>query len=116
MDGMQATEAPRLERSVDDRVLAGVCGGIAEHFAIDATIVRVAAVVLTIFGGAGVLLYIVGWVMLPEQGHRHSYADGWMRHPGWQPWVGVALIVIAFSIFSDHFWHLGDVGFPIFLI
>jgi len=116
MNAMQATEAPRLERSVDDRLIAGVCGGIAEHFAIDATIVRIAAVVLTVFGGAGILLYIVAWAMLPEVGQRRSYADSWMRHPGWQPWIGVGLIIVAFSIISDHLWHIGDVGFPVFLI
>ena len=113
---MQASEMHRLERSADDRVIAGVCGGIAEHFAIDATIVRVVAVVLTLFGGAGLLLYAVAWAMIPEQGHRRSYADAWLRHPGWQPWVGIVLILIAFSIVSDHVWHLGDIGFPIFLI
>lgn len=113
---MQATESHRLERSVDDRVIAGVCGGIAEHFAIDPTIVRVVAVVLTLFGGAGLLLYVVGWAMIPEAGHRRSYADGWLRHQGWQPWVGIVLIVVAFSIISEHIWHLGDIGFPVFLI
>jgi phage shock protein C len=47
-------------------VIAGVCGGIAEFFGIDATLVRIAAVLLIFAGGAGLLLYAIGWLVMPE--------------------------------------------------
>src|SRR4051812_19815747 len=60
------SQGPRLVRSRRDRVIAGVCGGLAEHFRIDPIIVRVAAVALIFAGGAGLLLYLAGVLLLPE--------------------------------------------------
>jgi phage shock protein PspC (stress-responsive transcriptional regulator) len=56
----------RLLRSRDDRVLWGVAGGLAAHLGFNATLVRIAFVVLSVFGGAGVLAYLVLAVALPE--------------------------------------------------
>ena len=56
-----------LRRSTDDRVLAGVCGGIGRYFGIDPVLIRIAFVVLTLAGGAGVLAYLIGWVAIPEE-------------------------------------------------
>lgn len=58
----------RLERSNANRVISGVCGGIAEYLAVDATLVRVAFVVMAIFGGVGVLAYIVLLILMPQPG------------------------------------------------
>lgn len=58
----------RLERSNTNRVIAGVCGGIAEYLAVDPTLVRVAFVVLAVFGGVGVLAYIVLLILMPQPG------------------------------------------------
>ncbi|GAB3028082.1 hypothetical protein GCM10011376_16530 [Nocardioides flavus (ex Wang et al. 2016)] len=58
----------RLRRSVTDRHVAGVAGGIARHLDIDPIIVRVALVVAVFFGGAGLLLYVAGWILVPEEG------------------------------------------------
>ena len=58
----------RLRRSVTDRHVAGVAGGIARHLDIDAIIVRVALVVGVFFGGAGLLLYVGAWLLVPEEG------------------------------------------------
>ena len=58
----------RLYRSSDERMVAGVCGGLAEYFDVDPTIVRVAFVLLTIFDGAGLALYILMWIIVPERG------------------------------------------------
>ena len=58
----------RLRRSVTDRHIAGVAGGIARHLDIDAMIVRVALVVAVFFGGAGLLLYVAAWILVPEEG------------------------------------------------
>lgn len=58
----------RLRRSVTDRHVAGVAGGIARHLDIDPIIVRVALVVAVFFGGAGLLAYIGAWILVPEEG------------------------------------------------
>ncbi len=58
----------RLRRSVTDRHVAGVAGGIARHLDVDPIIVRVALVVATFFGGAGLLLYVAAWILVPEEG------------------------------------------------
>jgi phage shock protein C len=65
----------RLERSATNRVIAGVCGGIAEYLAIDATLVRVVFVGLTIFGGIGLLLYIVLLVLMPLPGQPAPFTS-----------------------------------------
>ena len=56
----------RLTRSVDDRVIAGVCGGFAAYAGIDANLIRIAMVALTLFGGTGLVLYLVAWLLLPQ--------------------------------------------------
>jgi phage shock protein C len=56
----------RLTRAYDDKMIAGVCGGIAEFFNIDPTLVRLAFVLFTLAGGSGVLLYFVLWIIMPE--------------------------------------------------
>lgn len=59
----------RLERSTTDRKIAGVCGGLADYFGFDSTLVRIATVVLAIYPGAvicGILLYVVAWFVMPS--------------------------------------------------
>ena len=58
----------RRLRRPHDRVVAGVAAGVARHFDVDPLVVRVAFVVLSFFGGAGLLLYAAGWLLLPEDG------------------------------------------------
>lgn len=58
----------RLHRSLTDKKLAGVCGGLAEYLGWDPTLVRLLWVVLTLLGGSGVLIYLVLWIVMPE-GH-----------------------------------------------
>jgi phage shock protein C len=57
--------AAQLTRSETDRVIAGVAGGIAERFGLNPTLVRIAWVVSILFGGFGILLYVVLWIVLP---------------------------------------------------
>lgn len=56
----------RLYRSRKERMLAGVCGGIAEYFEVDPTLVRLAWVLFTFVGGAGIVAYIIAWIIVPE--------------------------------------------------
>lgn len=66
---LPTTAGRRLRRSATDTHIAGVCAGIAEYFAIDATIVRVLWAVLTVMPGAivlGVFAYILAWIIMPR--------------------------------------------------
>ncbi len=63
----------RLRRSVDDRKIAGVAGGLGRHLNIDPTVLRVLFVVLCLFGGAGFLLYGVAWLLVPEAGRSEGH-------------------------------------------
>ena len=63
---MGAVAEKRLYRSTGDRKIAGVAGGVAEFFDVDPNLVRVAWVLSVVAAGAGVLLYIVLWIVLPE--------------------------------------------------
>lgn len=64
-----------LRRSLDDRMLGGVAGGVARYFNVDAMIVRIAFVVLTFFGGAGIPLYLAGLLLIPDEGSDQSIAS-----------------------------------------
>jgi len=55
----------RLQRSRTERMIAGVCGGLADYFGVDPTVVRAVLAAVTVFGGAGVILYVVLWVITP---------------------------------------------------
>lgn len=63
-------EPKRLFRSRTDRVLGGVCGGIGKYFSIDPVLVRVGWAVLFFFGGAGLIAYIISWIIIPEEPDR----------------------------------------------
>jgi phage shock protein PspC (stress-responsive transcriptional regulator) len=56
----------RMYRDPDNRIIGGVCGGLAAYWRVDPTIVRLIFVLLAIFGMAGVLIYLILWIILPE--------------------------------------------------
>jgi phage shock protein PspC (stress-responsive transcriptional regulator) len=63
-----ASPRRRLYRSETDRKVGGVCGGIAEYFSVDPTLVRLIAVVLAIYPGVvvfGMIAYLVAWLVIP---------------------------------------------------
>ena len=97
----------RLRRSVDDRYIAGVGGGIGRHFGVDPTVIRVLLAVLTFFGGAGVLIYGICWLFVPEDGHEHA-----VIHVGSEPRkllilsaVGIGVLLAMGDAFSG--FHTG---------
>jgi len=86
---------PPLRRSHTDHWLGGVCGGLGEHTGIDSLVWRAAFVAFTLAGGAGVLVYVLLWVLMPdsphpadqqvskldrlaEQAHQKVYSTGWI--------------------------------------
>jgi phage shock protein C len=65
-----------LVRPRDGRMLAGVCAGFADYFGLDVTLVRVIwAVVSVITGGAGILAYLVAWIIMPDKGQESPVAE-----------------------------------------
>jgi phage shock protein PspC (stress-responsive transcriptional regulator) len=68
-------EGKRVYRTREGRIVAGVCSGLATYFGIDATLVRLAFGVLSVFGGMGVLLYLIAWVIVPEEGEETSIVE-----------------------------------------
>ncbi len=62
-----ATEGPLLRRSRHDRVLAGVCGGLGAYFGIDPVLLRIAFIVLAVLGGPGIIIYLIAWLVMPEE-------------------------------------------------
>ncbi len=57
----------RLYRSEKNEMIAGVCAGLAEYFEIDPSIIRIAFVLFTLMGGSGILVYILLWIVMPEE-------------------------------------------------
>jgi phage shock protein PspC (stress-responsive transcriptional regulator) len=75
MDGHKQLMRPR-----EGRMIAGVCAGIGEYFGVDANIVRVVFAALTIFSiGAGALVYVVAWAVVPEEGEKQSIAENYVN-------------------------------------
>ena len=71
--------APRqLRRSVGDRMLGGVAGGIADYLNADVTVVRVVIAALTLLNGVGLALYLAAWLLIPEDGEDQSIAAAWI--------------------------------------
>ncbi len=68
------TQAKKLYRTVDDKVIAGVSGGLAEYFDVDVVVFRLLFVLLVLFGGGGVLAYIVMWIVIPPKPRQFQYA------------------------------------------
>lgn len=63
----------KLYRSKTDRIIAGVCGGLAEYFDLDTTLVRVFFALLFFFGGGGVLLYFILWLLIPSENSHQKH-------------------------------------------
>lgn len=96
---------PPLRRSRQDRVIAGVAGGFARWLGIDPVIVRVILVVLAVFGGSGLLLYVLGWLFIPEDDAPQSEAERFIarsQRPGstTRTVLIVVAIVVGVIIFS----------------
>jgi len=67
-----------LRRSTDDRMLAGVVGGLARYLDVDASLLRIVFVALPVIGGAGVPIYLAAWLLIPEDGTDQSIAASFL--------------------------------------
>ena len=71
-------EAGRLRRSGDDKMLAGVAGGMARYLNVNVTLVRVMIAALVLFSGAGAALYLAAWLLIPADGEDQPIAEAWI--------------------------------------
>jgi phage shock protein PspC (stress-responsive transcriptional regulator) len=97
----------RLHRSVTDRKIAGVAGGLGRHLNIDPTVLRVLFVVLALFAGAGLVLYGAAWLIVPEEGTEKSVIQA---SPSTRNAVLIAVGVVAALLVVGDSWD--GVGFP----
>jgi phage shock protein PspC (stress-responsive transcriptional regulator) len=115
--------ARRLTRRGDNKIIAGVAGGIADYLGIEPWIVRIAFVVMVPFGGFGVLAYLIAWLLVPLEGSGQSLAGDVLRRPpsGIRGYIGVALILLAVAILASAFsepgviWAIVLIAFGLFL-
>lgn len=65
----------KLYRSQTDKIIAGVCGGLAEYFEIDSTIVRLFFILVVALGGSGVFIYLILWLLVPKNIHEAAIVN-----------------------------------------
>ena len=120
------TEHSRLYRSRDDRKIAGVAGGLGTYLGVDPVLIRLAIVALAL-AGIGVLAYIVGWVIIPEEPHpgaaigtapaRAAARTGSTGNAGARIAVGAVLIGIGLIMLLN--WavpSIDDIAWPLLVI
>lgn len=120
--GPPATEeeatVTRLRRSRKDKVVAGVCGGLGVYFGVDPIWFRLAFVVLAIGGGSGILIYLLSWLLIPEQseGEVLTAREGASRADG-AVVVGVALVGVGLMLlFNNLFPWFDRIMWPMVVI
>jgi phage shock protein C len=107
MEAAMAETERRLQKSRTDRMIDGVCGGVAAYFSIDSTLVRVLWVLLTLFGGSGLLLYIAAMIIMPKDESAAPVAPAPPKnHEGNTKFWGILLVAVG------AIWLVGNLGFP----
>jgi len=97
------SEPNRLYRSESNRMIAGVCAGLADYFGIDVSLIRILFITITLFGGSGLLLYILLWVTIPsESAPEKDAVENSVKPSNKQDrrvlsrgWVGILVVVIG---------------------
>jgi phage shock protein PspC (stress-responsive transcriptional regulator) len=101
-------------------MLAGVSGGLARYFDIAPAFYRVGFVVLTLLGGAGILIYVAAALVIPAEGEEDSIAAAALRNRRERPWplLGLGLVTVAAAVLIVHgaFWPSGDAAWVLLLL
>jgi phage shock protein C len=72
-----ADDVNKLYRSRDERMIAGICGGLGRYFDLDPTLVRALFILFALVVGGGLLLYLILWLLIPEEpGHETAAGEG----------------------------------------
>lgn len=107
----------KLYRSESDRVIAGVCGGIAEYFNFDPNILRLILFVISFVGGSGIILYFVAWLIIPSKSTKKSTGEDQIKQNAKEirerarkltksnskMWVGILLLIFGISFLFQNF-------------
>src|SRR5512146_1487734 len=116
----EPSSGKRLERPRDGRMLAGVCGGLARYFDIHPAFYRVGFVVLTLIGGAGILIYIAAALVIPSEGEQDSIAEAVLRdrHERPLPLIALAVLAVAGLVLLSRvsLWPHGDAAWVLLLL
>jgi phage shock protein PspC (stress-responsive transcriptional regulator) len=116
---MESHDTPRrrLTRSRDDRIVAGVCGGVARYFDIDPAFVRIGAVALAFVGGAGLLLYLAALLLMPSDEGEAVVSTPTEGRNRVLVIVGVGvLLLVAWPFLVGGGLFLAGVGIPLALL
>jgi phage shock protein PspC (stress-responsive transcriptional regulator) len=94
----------RLTRSSSDRMIAGVCGGLADYTGIDPVVFRVVVAVAAVLRGAGLVAYLVAWLIIPKEG-QESHAQDWLgeRARRLPRWVVIGFGIVAVLVVTNAF-------------
>ena len=86
-----------IRRSATDAKLAGLCGGVAQHWGVDPLLVRVGWVLLALSGGIGLVLYLAGWLLIPVEGNHRAPVDDLFGESvrRWPKELWITLVVVA---------------------
>ena len=99
-------EIRRLHKSRTARMIDGVCGGVAEYFGLDSTLVRLAWVLLLLVGGMGIVLYLISMIIMPARPAGAAAPPVAVRERNSKFW-GILLVVVGTV------WFLGNLGLPL---
>lgn len=109
----------RLERSTSSRRIAGVAGGLGSYFDLNPAVFRLGFVVLTLLGGAGILVYLAAVLVIPAEGSERSIAADVLAERSERPWplVGLGLVGVAMLVLLSRgdLWPSAGAGWILIL-
>ncbi len=113
--GEPAESPRRLTRSRSDRVLAGVAGGLGRHFGVDPVVFRIGFVAFSLLGGAGLVVYGLAWLLVPEDGAHRTLGEYLLRRAGkrlnrvsWPTVAGIVLLIAAAAFLLGEAVRVGE--------
>lgn len=99
----------RLYRSDKDRILGGICGGIAENYNLEPALIRIIWIIFTLFGGSGIFAYLIALLIIPA--NREPALENTMDTPAHKSFWSILLVVVGVVLIFQHgdimglIWH-----------
>jgi len=113
-------QVKRLVRTTDDRMIAGVAGGLGRYFDLNPAVFRLGLVVLTLLGGAGILVYLAAVLVIPQEGAEQSIAEKVLAERRDRPWplVGLGMVAVAVAVLLSRadVWPAAGAGWVFVLV
>jgi phage shock protein PspC (stress-responsive transcriptional regulator) len=116
-EGTQAGGRPRIARGREHKVLAGVCDGAGRYFGVDPVIFRIVLAVLSLTGGIGLIIYGMGWLVIPQEGEEQSEAHRLMsgRIEG-APLTAVLMTLVGCGLYASMLGNGANQAFSLILL